>query len=44
MEDVDEESVWGHALRHKLALKDESLQQLIASLSAGDADSISSAT
>eukprot|EP01046_Picozoa_sp_COSAG06_P073416 COSAG06_NODE_21942_length_740_cov_0.613105_1_plen_133_part_01 len=27
-EDFDEESVWGHVLRHKLAAKDDDLRQL----------------
>ena len=35
-EGFDEESIWGHALRHKISMKDESVRQLLFALSEGD--------
>jgi hypothetical protein len=43
-ESFDEESVWGHVLRHKLAAKDDDLRQLVFSLSEGNAGAIGDAS
>lgn len=42
-ESFDDESVWGHVLRHKLAAKDDDLRQLVFALSEGNAAAIGDA-
>lgn len=43
-ESFDEESVWGHVLRHKLAAKDDDLRALVFELSEGNAAAIGDAS